>query len=245
MTGGTAHRHTRVVLALLLASGSVLPVCAAPASGALGPAEPGSASAADVCATVTDIPLAECSALVDLYDSAGGPGWVGWANWLTGPTACNWFGITCASGHVSMIQMSGNWMWGTLPPTLVNLTHLRQLVLAGNGLTGNIPPWLGYMPLLQLLDLNSNQFYGSLPPSLGSAPSLTKLSIARNALGGALPRSLMNLSLTNFYFEGTGLCEPPDDAFQNWLSSIAFLKRTGYKCAVPPSLTLPLVMRSP
>lgn len=36
----------------------------------------------------------------------------------------------------------------------------------------------------------------------------------------------MNLNLTSFWFDNTALCEPPDAAFQAWLSAIGDLRRT-------------------
>jgi hypothetical protein len=52
------------------------------------------------CAGVTQVPATECEALVTLYHSTNGPGWIRKASWLVfGPNApCNWYGVTCSQG---------------------------------------------------------------------------------------------------------------------------------------------------
>ena len=47
------------------------------------------------CGTVTEIPQAECQALVALYDSTGGAGWLHRDGWLVSNTPCSWYGVTC------------------------------------------------------------------------------------------------------------------------------------------------------
>ena len=53
------------------------------------------------CSQVTDVPLAECQALVAFYLSANGAYWSYQAGWLTGPSVCNWswYGVDCNAGH--------------------------------------------------------------------------------------------------------------------------------------------------
>jgi hypothetical protein len=65
---------------------------------------------------------------------------------------------------------------------------------------------------------------------------LRELYINWNPLSGPLPMGLMNLDLEIFYFDGTGLCEPPDAAFQKWLSERDDLGRTGVLCQTDTSL---------
>jgi hypothetical protein len=59
---------------------------------------------------------------------------------------------------------------------------------------------------------------------------MEQLLLDTNPLSGPLPQSLTSLTLRSFYFNHTGLCEPPDTAFQAWLASIADLLRTGVRC---------------
>jgi hypothetical protein len=72
-----------------------------------------------------------------------------------------------------------------------------------------------------------------------------------NLLSGALPQSLKNLVLDTFWFDNTGLCEPPDTAFQAWLGNIWDLQRTGVLCSegtatvTPTSTPIPTVTGQP
>lgn len=98
--------------------------------------------------------------------------------------------------------------------------------LGFNGLSGSIPPELGGLASLQVLDLGFNGLSGSVPPELGNLSELTDLALLFNEdLSGPLPDTFTGLdkleSLVIFF---TGLCIPPDAAFQAWL------ERTG---AVP------------
>ena len=109
-----------------------------------------------------------------------------------------------------------------LPPELGNLTALETLRLHGNQLSGSIPPELGSLAALELLYLRHNQLTGSIPPELGNLTELVMLELYRNQLTGSLPRTFLQLQgLDVFWFStNAGLCAPPDDEFQTWLSMI-------------------------
>jgi DNA-binding SARP family transcriptional activator len=133
--------------------------------------------------------------------------------------------------NLTYMSSGSNQLSGPLPPELGNLSNLVSLSLHGNKtLSGPIPPEIGRLSNLRLLDLNDNQFSGSLPSELGNLTELRELYINWNPQSGPLPMSLINLNLEIFYFDGTGLCEPPDAAFQEWLSDIDELGRTGVLC---------------
>lgn len=133
--------------------------------------------------------------------------------------------------NLTYISSGSNQLSGPLPPELGNLSNLVSLSLRGNRtLSGPIPPEIGKLSNLRLLDLNDNQFSGGLPSELGGLTELRELYINWNPLSGPLPMSLVNLDLEVFYFDGTGLCEPPDTAFQEWLNDIDELGRIGVLC---------------
>ena len=56
------------------------------------------------------IPAAERQALVALYDSTNGPGWINSTNWKTDTDPCTWRGVTCFSdgdgGHVEILYLA-------------------------------------------------------------------------------------------------------------------------------------------
>lgn len=82
------------------------------------------------------------------------------------------------------------------------------------------------------LDLNQNGLAGALPPNLGRLDRLTDLRIADNAgLSGNLPPSLADLSIRTLQYDGTGLCNPTEAYFQDWLQTIQTHQGTETTCA--------------
>jgi len=47
------------------------------------------------CASQTQIPEAECQALVDLYNNTNGDGWTNNTGWKVIFYVCSWYGVTC------------------------------------------------------------------------------------------------------------------------------------------------------
>ena len=256
------------------------------------------------CANVSEIPQAECEALVALHSNTDGENWGASGGWLIIDTPCDWVGVSCDAGHVQSISLvnyglegsippdvedltylqelhlgsyfktSGRNLFGDLPPELGSLTNLRTLDMSYSGVAGSIPPELGNLANLEelrlnftglsgsiptelgnlanlrRLDLSNNRLTGNLPSELGNLTNLQTLDLGydssvlppelhRNQLSGRLPQSLTNLNLISFDFSSNNLCEPPDAAFQAWLASIPYLRRSGLTCG---TLYLPLVV---
>jgi hypothetical protein len=186
-----------------------------------------------------EIPAHERSALIALYNATAG--WRFTDGWKAPPlhtdgfampgTEGNWFGITVENDHVTGINLFRNYLLGTLPPELGNLSHLENLGLSNNygltgsippelgklsnlktfsawltGLSGPIPPELGNLKNLEYLDLGTSQISGSIPPELGNLNSLIELKLGSNRLSGSIPSELGNLSsLENLYLESNRL----------------------------------------
>ena len=108
------------------------------------------------CANVTEIPQAECNALVDLYNKTNGFSWINKDGWLNTNTPCSWYGVSCENGHVNSIELDHNQLTGIIPIDLGNLTNLKKLDLQGNQLTGAIPDTLATMTKLEEVWLNDN-----------------------------------------------------------------------------------------
>jgi hypothetical protein len=188
-------------------------------------------SAADV-GLQQQIPAVEYEALVDLYNSAGGPNWQHQKGWLD-PAAPSWEGVTVSEGTVVSLAFEDNNLNGTIPESLRNLTNLRELgfqrnhllrgtipdgvghlvhlwglFLAQNQLSGRIPSSLGNLVCLQWLILNSNELSGRIPESLGNLVHLEELLLGDNQLSGNIPDtfgklvSLRQLSLGEAMFSG-------------------------------------------
>ncbi len=147
------------------------------------------ASAGFDCATVSEIPLEDCQALVALYNTAGGPSWTDNSGWLSTNTPCTspWYGVECSGGAVSDLDLSTNNLVGSIPAAIGDFTAIQSLILQDNSLTGNIPTEIGNLALLDWLSLSTNQLSGSLPDSIGNLTQLTVLWLDSNQLSGEIP----------------------------------------------------------
>lgn len=156
---------------------------------ALAPTEPAAGNFFD-CATVSEIPEAECRALVAVYEATEGVNWADGSGWMETSTPCSWYGVVCEGGHVDSLALFYNNLQGQLPAALADLPELRVLDLHNNALTGAIPPEIGRLDKLTYLDLSFNQISGELPATLGDMASLQWLMAARNQLSGPIPADL-------------------------------------------------------
>jgi len=145
--------------------------------------------------TATRIPLVERDALIALYVSTGGDGWIRHDRWL-GPagTECTWYGIVCGRtvvggqlGPLSVtdIDLQSNRLTGTIPNELALLDQLVRLRLEGNDLRRSLPQALrtkwdaGFLevkPTLLLHDIDSVRLEATNPATLCSGFSV-KVSV--------------------------------------------------------------------
>ena len=146
------------------------------------------------CAAVTEIPLAECQALVALYNSTNGPDWKVHTNWLATNTPSNWSGIAVASGHVYSINLGSNLLAGVIPPQIGNLSGLQYLILYGNQLNGSIPQEIGSLVELKQLFLDGNALTGGVPATLGNLVKVEQFYLRNNLLTGSIPPQLVGLT---------------------------------------------------
>ncbi|KAJ6401748.1 hypothetical protein OIU84_013919 [Salix udensis] len=119
---------------------------------------------------------------------------------------------------LSQLDLSGNFLMDSIPPSLSNCTNLRTLNLSFNMITGEIPRSLGELGSLQRLDLSHNHISGWIPSELGNAcNSLLELKLSYNNISGPIPVSfspcswLQTLDLSNNNLSGPF----PDSILQN------------------------------
>ncbi|GMI32092.1 hypothetical protein TeGR_g2970 [Tetraparma gracilis] len=152
------------------------------------------------------------AALVEIYQSTFGPGWLNSSGWLEGdPCLDAWLGVGCGEdGRVTTLgagrSLWSNNMTGQLPPAINDLTALITLDLTYNPIGGGLPP-IGYLRNLQSLLLQVNNFEGPLPP-LDNLTSLVEVSLLQNSFSGSLPplnncTDLQGLKLGINKFTGT------------------------------------------
>lgn len=154
--------------------------------------QPALAASATDCPAQTQVPQTECETLVTLYSSTDGPNWSDAAtnNWNLTQTPCDWTGIECQDGHITVLDRSSQGLNGAIPD-LSNLSHLQYLWLDGNQLNGAIPD-LSNLSNLEYLWLDRNQLSGAIP-DLSGLSNLTDLFLRDNQLSGAIPASVCNV----------------------------------------------------
>jgi Fibronectin type III domain/Leucine rich repeat len=171
------------------------------------------------CANVSQIPRAECQALVDLYLSTDSTHWTNSTGWLANNTPCSWFGVACTdTGHVNLLGLPSNNLSGPIPASLGDLTSLIALVLSGNHLTGSIPDALTGLTALQTLSLRQNALSGGVPSNIGSMAQLAALNLADNQLTGDVSSAITGLHhLTGLDVTDNGIY-PTDPAARTFFS---------------------------
>ncbi len=145
------------------------------------------------CGTVTDVPRKECEALVTLYQSTNGAGWMNSTNWLQSTTVGKWFGITVESSSVTSIYLSDNKLNGRLPDAIGNFDNLEILNLSGNKLQGSIPVSISQLSAMTYLLLNDNALSGEIPGTIGQLKNLYYITLSNNQLSGNIPPEIGDL----------------------------------------------------
>ncbi|KAK8663150.1 hypothetical protein V6N13_025031 [Hibiscus sabdariffa] len=113
-------------------------------------------------------------ALIEFVDGVNYPSRLV-SSW-SGNEPCNWVGIACNGGKVSIINLAHYNLSGTLSPSLAKLDSLSQIRLQSNNLSGPIPSNWSSLKALETLDLSDNNISGPLP----KFSSTVKLVLAGN-----------------------------------------------------------------
>ncbi|PQQ07136.1 putative LRR receptor-like serine/threonine-protein kinase [Prunus yedoensis var. nudiflora] len=95
------------------------------------------------------------------------------------------------------LDISQNYLTGSLPYEVGDLVKLVELDVSGNKLSGEIPRTLGSCIMLTRLYLEGNEFEGTIPQSLKSLRSMEEIDISRNNLSGQIPEFLGKFTLLN------------------------------------------------
>ncbi|KAI0503504.1 hypothetical protein KFK09_014438 [Dendrobium nobile] len=86
-----------------------------------------------------------------------------------------------------IINLSNNFLRGSIPSSFQNCSYLKTLVLEHNNLSGQIPHSLGKLEQLQTLHLSNNDLSGPIPQSLQNCTNLETLDLGNNNLNDSIP----------------------------------------------------------
>uniref|UniRef100_A0A0D9XIF8 Receptor kinase-like protein Xa21 n=1 Tax=Leersia perrieri TaxID=77586 RepID=A0A0D9XIF8_9ORYZ len=91
---------------------------------------------------------------------------------------------------LTSLVLQSNYISGTIPLEIENLSSISLLYLDKNLLTGSIPYTLGKLNNLVVLSLSQNKLSGEIPQSIGNLNQLTELYLSENRLSGRIPTTL-------------------------------------------------------
>jgi len=160
-------------------------------------------------------------ALVAFYNATNGDNWKNNTNWLDiNQPLASWFGITETNGRVTDINLNRNFLNGSLPPEIgdlselktfniinalqrelpsefFNLTKLENLNLSASGIgfaSSNSLTQIGNLVNLINLDLGFNGFSGNIPTEISNLINLQTLILHHNRFEGTIPSSFTALT---------------------------------------------------
>ncbi|KAL0003302.1 hypothetical protein SO802_017083 [Lithocarpus litseifolius] len=118
------------------------------------------------------------------------------SSWNDSKHFCNWLGVKCGRRHqrVTVLDLQGHNLRGTLSPYIGNLSFLRSIILQNNSFYGKIPQEIGHLFRLQGLYLNNNTVEGKIPSSLSNCSNLKFLNLVVNKLKGKIPTEVGSLT---------------------------------------------------
>eukprot|EP00568_Trieres_chinensis_P007822 CAMPEP_0183302196 /NCGR_PEP_ID=MMETSP0160_2-20130417/8070_1 /TAXON_ID=2839 ORGANISM="Odontella Sinensis, Strain Grunow 1884" /NCGR_SAMPLE_ID=MMETSP0160_2 /ASSEMBLY_ACC=CAM_ASM_000250 /LENGTH=466 /DNA_ID=CAMNT_0025464935 /DNA_START=24 /DNA_END=1425 /DNA_ORIENTATION=+ len=95
---------------------------------------------------------------------------------------------------VSIVDLPGNRLNGTIPEGLANLENFKWLNLGRNELTGKVPEFLtGVTSLSRQLRLHQNKLTGTIPEEIGNLAKLVRLDLSGNSLNGTVPMGISGM----------------------------------------------------
>jgi Leucine-rich repeat (LRR) protein len=134
------------------------------------------------CKQVTEIPTAECKALIALYESTDGANWENNTGWNVTNTPCSWNGVTCKNGHITSLSLGDNKLKGSISAKFFKLKKLKILKLSDNELNDTSLKNFKKLKSLKTLWLNNCQLSGKIPNSLMKLKKLSELDLNDNCL---------------------------------------------------------------
>jgi Leucine-rich repeat (LRR) protein len=91
------------------------------------------------------------------------------------------------------LEVRGNFLNGSLPVDITNLSNLKVLSVRENNIGGSIPDGIGRMSALEVLQLRQNELTSTIPSEVGLLTALLDLNIRDNRMIGDIPIEIWNL----------------------------------------------------
>ncbi|PWZ04932.1 putative inactive receptor kinase [Zea mays] len=101
------------------------------------------------------------------------------------------------TSNLSYVDLSSNFLHGSLPMGIGDLSALTLLNLHQNNFTGEIPRTITKLKNLLYIDLSSNNFNGSIPDGLPD--DLVEFNVSYNYLSGSVPSNLLKFPDSSFH----------------------------------------------
>ena len=149
--------------------------------------------------------------LEELWFTLGGQKWL--TKWEMGSSLCGQFGIVCENENVVEISLASNWLKGTIPNSISQLSFLRKLNLADNKIEGPFPSGVLELKSLERLYLGGNILRGTLEEienfreNLSRLKNLQVFDVGSNKLSGDMEKifgkiNLKELNISRNFFTG-------------------------------------------
>ena len=127
--------------------------------------------------------IVERFALMAVFYTNGGDGWVLSNGWGGEDSICNWIGVSCCSSFSPHLD----------PHQCIDKTdhEVVELDLHDNNLKGPIPAAIALLESCHILNLGRNELTGQLDPTIfANMPNLDALHVQRNRLTGEIAGSI-------------------------------------------------------
>ncbi|KAF8015133.1 LOW QUALITY PROTEIN: hypothetical protein BT93_H0817 [Corymbia citriodora subsp. variegata] len=99
-------------------------------------------------------------------------------------------------GYLEVLDLSHNYLNGTIPDCLMEVESLKVLNMRNNQLNGDIPQNISRTCSLKILDISKNLLRGQIPLLLANCATLDFMNMGENKIDGTFPchfESILNL----------------------------------------------------
>ncbi|XP_073226708.1 uncharacterized protein [Cicer arietinum] len=135
-------------------------------------------------------------------------------------------------------KLGQNYLTGSLPPDIGNLTRMQYMSIGINALSGELPKQLGNLTQLIVFYMDSSGISGPIPPTIASLKNLVTVRFQGNSFEGPIPSSFSNLtSLTELRISGLSNGSSSLEVIRNMKSlTILELRNNKMSGSIPPNI---------